>query len=580
MDARWLLSVLLGVVVVLMASAADERPKRPNVVVFLADDLGIGDIGCFGNGTIKTPNIDRIARNGAKLTHHLTAAALCTPSRAALLTGRYPIRSGMASHHVGRVILFVPSESGIPQNETTFAEVAQKNGYATALVGKWHLGVHCKVKDFCHHPLSNGFDSFYGTPMTNLKDYGDSGDKVATSQFQRFNPILLSIIAGTLVAAWSLFRFRLFGWCGVGLLLVLLVFPASVVLFVVNNFKLMNSMIMRDFEVVEQPIRFRNLTQRFVNEGTKFLEERQKDKKPFLLMMSWLQVHTVLYTSNEFKGHSVHGAFGDNVEEMDWGTGEIVNALERMGLLENTLVYFTSDNGGHLEEKGHDGSQEGGWHGIYRGGKGQGGMEGGIRVPTVMMWKNHIKPQTVIDVPTSLMDVFPTLVASVFKEKLPMDRVIDGRNIYPLLSGKDPTPPHKFLFHYCGTDIHAARYTPGNGRDVYKVHYATPRWIGDSEGCGFMCHCNERHVTRHDPPLLYNIAKDPSEKTLLDSSDPENRKIIQVIGDAVRSHRRGVDEVPSQFAFGRMAPRPWLQPYCNFPYFDCVDPEYGYLHDR
>lgn len=116
------------------------------------------------------------------------------------------------------------------------------------------------------------------------------------------------------------------------------------------------------------------------------------------------------------------------------------------------------------------------------------------------------------------------------------------------------------------------------GEDVFKVFYATPRWLGDTEGCGFMCHCNERHVTRHDPPLLYNIAKDPSEKIPLNADDPENRKIIQAIGDAVRSHVDGVETVESQYDVGKMVPRPWLQPCCGFPFCDCVDPTYGHLH--
>lgn len=152
------------------------------------------------------------------------------------------------------------------------------------------MGLHCKTKDFCNHPLNHGFNFFYGIPLTNMKDYGNDGEKIVVSQFKFLNPVLLSIVLGGLITSWLLFRFRICGWCGVILLLLLLIFPSSVVLFVVNNFKFLNSMVMRDFEVVEQPIRFKNLTQRLVNEGTNFLEKRQKDQKPFLLMMSWIQV--------------------------------------------------------------------------------------------------------------------------------------------------------------------------------------------------------------------------------------------------------------------------------------------------
>lgn len=124
---------------------------------------------------------------------------------------------------------------------------------------------------------------------------------------------------------------------------------------------------MRNFDVVEQPIRFANLSQRLVNEGVQFIEKNSVHQRPFLLMMSWIQVHTTLHTSEEFHGHSKHGLYGDNVEEMDWSVGQILSSLEKYGNINNTLVYFTSDNGGHVEEKGYHGNQEGGWNGIFRG---------------------------------------------------------------------------------------------------------------------------------------------------------------------------------------------------------------------
>jgi len=150
---------------------------------------------------------------------------------------------------------------------------------------------------------------------------------------------------------------------------------------------------MRNYYSVEQPIDMETITHKLVSEGVKFLEKRQQSSKPFLLVMSWLMVHTALHASKEFQGKSRHGPYGDDVEEMDWSVGEIVNALERLGFLDNTLVYFTSDHGGHLE-LWNNGVQEGGWNGIFRGGKGQGGMDGGIRMPTTVMWKGHIQPNT------------------------------------------------------------------------------------------------------------------------------------------------------------------------------------------
>jgi steryl-sulfatase len=220
--------------------------------------------------------------------------------------------------------------------------------------------------DFCHHPLKQGFDYFYGLPLSNAKDYGDDGEGVLRSQFKRAKP----------------HRYNDWFWRNNSLLLssqirylpstfdhhsaVIAYFdPLSVSC--CKQFKDFNAIVMRNFDVVEQPIRFRNFSQRLVNEGVQFIEKNNADRKPFLLMMSWIQVHTVLHTSEEFRGHSKHGPYGDNVEEMDWSVGEILHRLERLGILNNTFVYFTSDNGGHLEEKGRHGNQEGGWNGIYRG---------------------------------------------------------------------------------------------------------------------------------------------------------------------------------------------------------------------
>ncbi|KAL6093751.1 hypothetical protein STEG23_037296 [Scotinomys teguina] len=146
-------------------------PPRPNFVLIMADDLGIGDPGCYGNTTLRTPNIDRLAREGTKLTQHLAASPLCTPSRAAFFTGRYPVRSGMASHNRVGVFLFTASSGGLPPREVTFARLLQGRGYATGLVGKWHLGLNCRRRDdFCHHPLRHGFEFFHGIPLTNLRD--------------------------------------------------------------------------------------------------------------------------------------------------------------------------------------------------------------------------------------------------------------------------------------------------------------------------------------------------------------------------------------------------------------------------
>ncbi|KAJ8252874.1 hypothetical protein GJAV_G00206530 [Gymnothorax javanicus] len=170
--ALWCSMLVVLLVVCLTVKAAETgNDIRPNFILMMVDDLGIGDVGCYGNDTIRTPNIDRLAKEGVKLTQHIAAAPLCTPSRAAFLTGRYALRSGLGKNGRVQVILFLGASGGLPQSEITFAKLLQKQGYSTGIVGKWHLGVSCENRnDHCHHPNQHGFDYYYGIPFTNVDD--------------------------------------------------------------------------------------------------------------------------------------------------------------------------------------------------------------------------------------------------------------------------------------------------------------------------------------------------------------------------------------------------------------------------
>ena len=223
--------------------------------------------------------------------------------------------------------------------------------------------------DYCHHPLNNGFDYFYGLPLTNLKDFGNDGQGVFFGQLgYKLNLYLSSISIGGVFFFFCLWKLQFIRGVVFFLLSNGLLFPISIFFFLANYQHMMNGILMKNYDVIEQPINlYDNLAQRLVWEGEQFLEEREEDGEPFLLFMSWIQPHTALHASNKFRHKSKHGHYGDDVEEMDWSVGQILNKVEELGFKGDTLVYFTSDNGGHVEEYNLKGEKEGGHNGIYRG---------------------------------------------------------------------------------------------------------------------------------------------------------------------------------------------------------------------
>ncbi|CAK6450717.1 unnamed protein product [Pipistrellus nathusii] len=302
--------------------AQGQPPPKPNFVLIVADDLGIGDPGCYGNETLRTPNIDRLASEGVKLTQHLAASPLCTPSRAAFMTGRYPVRSGMASPTRIGVFLFSASSGGLPSTEVTFARLLKDQGYATALIGKWHLGTHChNTSDFCHHPSSHGFDYFHGLPVTNLRDCKAGAGSVFT---QAIRLLALAPLQALALALASLAVLRWLGLLRVPLAVFLTLALAAAALLAgllcfLHYFRPLNCFLMRDRAVSQQPLSYDNLTQRLAADATRFV--RRNAERPFLLVFSSIQVHTALYASQDFAGKSKHGAYGDAAEEMDWAVG-------------------------------------------------------------------------------------------------------------------------------------------------------------------------------------------------------------------------------------------------------------------
>lgn len=382
MKSPWI-PCCLGLLLLFDVCYALNGDKRPNFVLMMVDDLGIGDLGCYRNTTLQTPNIDMLAQEGVRLTQHIAAAPLCTPSRAAFLTGRYPIRSGMAGLGQLGVYIISAASGGLPSEEVTFAKVAKQQGYETALIGKWHLGLNCERNDdFCHHPSAHGFDHFYGITLTNLRDCQPGHGSIFTN-VQAHIPFKT---LGVVVATVTLLHAR-------GVLTVQRKLVLSVVALVgaaaaifgtfVATFPYFNCFLMRNREVVEQPYVSENLTQRMTDEAVDFLE--RNSALPFLLFFSFIQVHTAMFASPAFQGTSQHGIYGDAVHEVDWSVGQLMQTLDRLNLRENTLVYLTSDQGAHLEEISVGGEVHRGWNGIYKAGKST-NWEGGIRVPGLLRW--------------------------------------------------------------------------------------------------------------------------------------------------------------------------------------------------
>ena len=199
--------------------------------------------------------------------------------------------------------------------------------------------------------------------------------------------------------------------------------------------------------------------------------------------------------------------------------------------------------------------------------------EGGIRVPTIAMWKDRIPSGITIDEPTNSMDVFTTMI-ELAGGKIPLDRTIDGKNIFPLLMQEQNISPHEFMFHYCGSAIHALRYRPRSGNVTWKAHFVTPVWAPGTEVCGeavILCECFGDHVTHHDPPLLYDVTHDPYEQYILDPSLDVHQNVILKMKQAMKDHQREIKPVPKQLGYPNGWVNPRLQPCCNFPYCSCIE---------
>lgn len=395
MRSIYLLTIIISVAHAMLplTSRADERP--PNFVVIFCDDLGWGDLGAFGNPTIRTPHLDRMAAEGQKWTQFYVAAPVCTPSRAALLTGRYPIRNGMTSNQ--RVVLFPDSGGGLPPAEITLAEMLKRRDYATGIFGKWHLG---HLPEYL--PTAQGFDTYFGIP------YSNDMDKVAGPEYRAEvirNPDY---------------------------------YP---------DFAHYNVPLMRDTTIIERPVDQNTITRRYTEEAIEFIKANRE--RPFFVYLPHSMPHIPLFTSEDFRDTSPRGLYGDVVEELDWSVGQILDSLRELKLDQQTMVVFTSDNGPWLTFQTHGGSA-----GPLKAGKGT-TFEGGQRVPTLIWWPGTIRPKVVTDLGSTL-DLMATL-AALADVPLHNDRKLDSYDLSPVLLGTGSSPRQE-LFFWTRAELHAVRW--------------------------------------------------------------------------------------------------------------------------
>ena len=420
-----------------------QNNNSPNYIVIFVDDMGYGDLGVYGNPTISTPHLDKMAYEGQKWTQFYSAASVCTPSRAALLTGRLPVRSGMASSK--NPVLFPNSLSGLPATELTLAEKLKEKNYKTAIVGKWHLG-HTKN----YLPNNHGFDYYYGIP------YSNDMDKINNNNY------------------WSEYENKEL------------------------SSESYNVPLMENFDIIERPVDQTTITSRYVDKTLQLINNYKNDN--FFIYLSHNLPHIPLYASKRFLGKSKRGLYGDVIEEIDYGVGLIINELKKLNLDKKTIVVFTSDNGPWLVYKSHSGSA-----GLLRNGKGT-TWEGGVRVPTIF-WGANIKPGLINEIGSTL-DIYTTFLA-LAKIDTQKNMIVDGYDLSETLLRKKESQRDE-MFFYKGDELFAVRLGD------FKLHLKTTDWFKEPK--------------KHNPPLLFNLNIDPSEKFNISSKNPEKvKEILELI---------------------------------------------------
>ncbi|MEX1048559.1 MAG: sulfatase [Akkermansiaceae bacterium] len=406
-------------ILLLLATALTTfAAPKPNFVLIFTDDQGYGDLGCFGSTTIRTPHLDQLAAEGLKFTSFMVASSVCSPSRAALLTGSYPKRTGIEN------VLFPTSTTGLNPREHTIADHLKQQGYATACFGKWHLGHHPATL-----PRKHGFDVYFGIPYSNDMNHPENKGKPKGG------------VEGMDIL-WNDPESTLTQW---------------------------KTPLIENEEIVELPVDQRTITRRCTDRGVAFIKENKN--RPFFLYLPYSMPHIPLYVPDDVRDPDPKRAYINTIEHIDTEVGRIFDTLRALDLAENTYVIFTSDNGPWLTFKHHGGSA-----GPLRDGK-MSTFEGGQRVPCIIWAPGRIPAGTETNGLASTIDLLPT-IAALTKTPLPTDRIIDGVDISPLLTGDAESPRKEFLY-YARKRVAGIRQgdwkllvNPGNNKNIMLFNLA------------------------------------------------------------------------------------------------------------
>jgi arylsulfatase A-like enzyme len=462
-------AISIGAASILAMNVAAQKKTQfkqstPNIILILMDDMGYGDIGRTGANQYETPNLNRLASQGMQFTWYYCPQAVSSASRAGLLTGCYPNRISISG------ALMPWAQVGINPEETTIAEMLKTKGYQTGIIGKWHLGHH---RQFL--PLQNGFDEYYGLPYSNDMwpvDFDGVPIQLKDTTSNKMTYPILPLIEG--------------------------------------NEKVGE---VRTFEDQDK------LTTEYTERAVMFIEQHKYEH--FFLYLAHSMVHVPLGVSEKFRGKSKQGFYGDVMMEVDWSVGEVMKALIKNGLENNTLVIFTSDNGPWLNFGNHAGSTGG-----LREGKGT-SWEGGQRVPCIMRWPGVIPEGEMCNQIASSIDLLPTL-AAITGASLP-ERKIDGINILPLMLGdKSASPRHEFYYYYEQNSLEAVQrdfwklVLPHRSRTYRNMKPGIDGWPGPTA------------IETIKEPQLYDLRRDPGEWYDVAALYPDKVKELQALAKEAR----------------------------------------------